>query len=279
MCELGSDHTPGSNASMARSIFRERIFDESWLVIDLDDFYAENPGGSVFEVLVPQMPLLNQQLTMMMIVDRPDLDDDGVPDRNLLRYPGALLTDLSTPSGFTVGIPLVTERDVDGVETIRWIPVVEEIEPKAFEVGPNGILPQCDPEVVNDGFNPFAITNSATRGVVALRINYPFQSAAMSGFREFPVPPDEGNIDTPIVADDGDVTELNPEDRPGDPRAPLSTGAPLESGGLYRGTYAGRYGLGAQGALGSAELTGGRPVRPYRRVVSAQAIYRREIFQ
>ena len=29
----------------------------------------------------------------------------------------------------------------------------------------------------------------------------------MSGFREFPVPPNEGNIDTPIAADDGGVTE------------------------------------------------------------------------
>ena len=38
------------------------------------------------------------------------------------------------------------------------------------------------------------------------------------------------------------------------------------------GTYAGRFGLGKQ-------LAFGKSVRPFRRLLSAQAIYRREVFQ
>ncbi len=242
---------------------REKIFDDAWLVIDLEAFYAANPAGNIFTDLVPSMPVLNQQLATVMIVDRPDFDDDGTPDEWLLRYPGALLT-RNTPviapvnvtyppgvaTGYVVGIPVVSSRAVDGVETIRWVRVVEEIE--------NSSNP-----------DPFSLA-SDQRGIVALRINFPFQSAAMSSFRhdetavDFPF---EATIGRPNVADDGGVVELNPGDRPGD-----LTSAPLEGPEVYAGTYGGQYGLGAQGTLG-------RPVRPYRRVISAQAIYRREVFE
>ncbi len=74
-----------------------------------------------------QWPVLNKQLATLMIVDRPDLNGDGTPDRNFIRYPGALLADTSKTSGYTVGIPLVTTRTTDGTETIRWVKVVEEM--------------------------------------------------------------------------------------------------------------------------------------------------------
>ena len=94
-----------------------RIYSEDFLVFDLATLGATE---SFFQDVVPNWPLLNQQLAMLMIVDR-------TPDRRLLRYPGALLTKSGTPTGFTVGIPIVVSRAVDGVETIRWVPVVEEI--------------------------------------------------------------------------------------------------------------------------------------------------------
>jgi hypothetical protein len=234
------------------------IYSDDFLVFDLDTLAA---GASFFQDVVSTWPPLNQQLAAMMIVDRPDFDGDGIADRRLIRYPGALLTDPTTPSGFTVGIPLVTSRAADGVETIRWVPVVEEID---TEDSPND----------NTGANPdpFQIS-SPQRGVVALRVNYPFQSASMSSFRENPAGQFEPTLGNPNAADDGGVTEANPEDRPGG-----LTNAQLQGGNIYAGTYGGQYGLGAQGAMGSAQLTGGRPVRPYRRVISAQAIYRREVF-
>jgi hypothetical protein len=91
-------------------------------------------------------------------------------------------------------------------------------------------------------------------------LNYPFQAAMLTGFRsppatfEDPVP---RNLSGAITADDGGVQSIN--------EAP---GALVDEGGV--GPYAGAYGLGRQLALA------GRVVRPFRRVLSAQAIYRRE---
>lgn len=233
----------------------EHIFSKDFLVYDLAQLAV---GESFFADVVPTWPIVNQQLAPLMIVDRPDFNGDGVPDARLIRYPGALLSDPATPSGYTVAIPLVVNRPADGGEAIMWVPVVQEIRP-------------------SNGLGPFPVSSSGEgnegTGIVALRINYPFQSASMSSFRRTAEAPFEPNIGNPNAADDSLVTELNPTDRPGD-----LLEAPLESGGIYAGTYGGRYGLGAQGALGSQALTGGRPVRPYRRLITAQAIYRREVF-
>ena len=233
------------------------IYDDDFLVFDLDTLGTQN----FFSDVIPNWPTVNQQLATLMIVDRPDFDGDGTPDANLIRYPGALLIDPTTPTGFTVGIPLVTGRAVDGVETVRWVPVVEEIDTEDSPSDDSGVSP-----------DPFRIS-SAQRGLVALRMNFPFQSASMSSFRPNPAGPFEPTIGNPNVANDGGVVELNPADRPGS-----LTGAVLSDGEIFSGTYGGQYGLGAQGALGSAALTGGQPVRPFRRVISAQAIYRREVF-
>jgi len=243
---------------------RTRIFDEAYLVIDLDDFYKnfETPNGeepNVFRHLIPLMPLVNQQLTTMMIVERPDFDGDGIPDAWLLRYPGALLrrnTPILPPddndygswveTNYTVGIPLVSTRTADGFETISWERVVEE-------VGDN---------------NAFGI-DSVHQGVVALRINYPFQSASMSSFRPNPDGPFEPTIGLVNEANDEAVAEENAA--PGDPLDTPLISNPENGPRIYAGTYGGNYGLGAQGAFG-------KTVRPYRRIITGQAIYRREIF-
>ena len=95
-----------------------------------------------------------------------------------------------------------------------------------------------------------------------MRINYPYQAATLSGYQSVPsdvdpIPPNMANF---ITADDGAVQQLN------DP-----PGGPLDDGAI--GPYAGPYGLGRQLALA------GRTLRPFRKLISAQAIYRREVVE
>jgi hypothetical protein len=163
-----------------------------------------------------------------------------------------------------VGIPLVGSRDGAGVETITWVPVLEEIRAAQDAAcparGPFSLLyVAADDECGALGADPLP-----DRGLAAVRMNYPYQAAMLSGFQPSfataadPLPPNMGN---PILADDGSVLELN---------AP--PGGPIDDDGAV-GPYAGPFGLGRQLALA------GRTVRPFRRLISTQAIYRREVFE
>lgn len=212
---------------------QRHVYDDDFLVIDLGQV---EDLDSFFESL----PIVNQMLRPLMFVDA----GDSGSGRKLLRYPGALLADPTKKSGFTVQIPRVVARDDDGVETIEWVEVLEEIRADGEDQGP---------------FSTAAA--SPLRGVVALRVNYPYQAAALSGFRTDEVDPDGANLGNPILAADGSVTELN---------HPVG-GASLVHDSAPAGVYAGPYGLGRQQALL-------KTLRPFRKLISAQAVFRREVF-
>src|SRR5215813_9154430 len=108
---------PAVDAANCLVDLRRRVFDPACLVVDLDDpAVAADPDG-----YFAAMPVVNRTLRPLMISE---------PARpNLLRYPGALLTDGSGnacsaagpagsagPTGLTVGIPLVESRDGNGAE-------------------------------------------------------------------------------------------------------------------------------------------------------------------
>lgn len=220
--------------ALAEPQVRQRVFQPEHLVIDLDDI----PGGLTLEEFLDSLPVLNQTLRPLMIFQK-------VGGRRLLRYPGALLVDPSTPSGLAVGIPYVVGRDANGVETIRWVPVVEEIRNPNFP-----------------GVSPFSLDTPAAmgqRGIVAIRINYPFQASMLSAYRESPLGPLEPNLAYRVRADDGAVTQIGP--------SPGALAAPSDEAG----PYAGAYGLGRM-------YVAGEEVRPVRKLLSAQAIFRREVF-
>jgi hypothetical protein len=151
-----------------------------------------------------------------------------------------------------IEIPLVVST-IGGVTTIRLIDIIEEIK------SPNAA-------------SPFSI-DSEQRGLVSLRINYPFQAAAMSSFQHNPIDPEypfEPTVGRPVIASNAIYLGGNPN---GNTLVPLPLASPSATGRLiYSGTHGGTAGLGAQGAFGTI-------VRPYRRIMSAQAIYRREIFE
>jgi hypothetical protein len=220
---------------------KTQVFDQALLVIDLEAFGGDDVA---FQTFLDQLPMVNKMLRPLMIFEQMEVQG---ATRQLLRYPGALLHDPSAPSGLGVGIPRVESRGEDGVEAIRWVPVLEEISNGAFSLVPS------DPE------NP-----PPQRGLVAVRINYPFQAAMLSGFQQGPGGPFEPNLDNRIQAADESVNDSA--------NAPPG-GTPFGVGELPEtGVYGGRYGLGGQFAFG------GEILRPYRKLLSAQAISRREVF-
>ena len=222
--------------ALADPTVRAQVFSAEFLVIDLEQV-------ADLDAFFAAVPVVNQALRPLMVVDRVELL--GAP-RRLLRYPGALITDpvLTEPSnlGLSVAIPQVTGRDADGVETLVWLPVLEEIRPGAFPLSGGG--------------------------VVALRLNYPFQAAALSGHR---TPTDAGGTPLPLEPNGALVIEARDADVSA---AGLPTGQTLAdlpaAGGV--GPYAGRYGLGRQ-------LARGGEVRPYRSLLRAQAVFQREALE
>ncbi|MGO9601247.1 MAG: TadE/TadG family type IV pilus assembly protein [Isosphaeraceae bacterium] len=125
-----------------------------------------------------------------------------------------------------------------GVEHIgAMLPVVEEILPNT-SIGPNSSYSSDN--------SPFCLVAANVapqlRGTVALRINYPFQAASLSATAPSSNWPPDPNFNY-IHPSDGTTTP---------------------------GTYSGPNGLGDQ-------LVFATNVRPYRRLISAQAIYRREV--
>lgn len=229
----------------------QELFDEQHLVIDLT-------AGEVDDFT--NKPLINRLLRPLMIYEEAVVNGAS---RRLIRYPGALVEStanhpLTGNKELTVLIPIIGARDpVTGVETIaEWRHVVEEI--RSNGIGPFS-LASSDP--ANLSFQP---------GVVAMRINYPYQSGALVAVQY----KDAGGallstqdaltqdvVNSPIQADDSSVTNA---------MIPVGYGLVVTDGGST-GANAGTYGLGRQFAFTMA-------VRPYRKLVSSQAIYRREVY-
>ena len=93
---------------------------------------------------------------------------------------------------------------------------------------------------------PFPVAGSGTGAWAAIRVLYPFQAAGLQAWQ------------------DGRMVEVT------QPTAAAPDGLGWV-GTQESGTYAGRYGLGVLHSMN-------RDVRPFRRVLSAGAAFRREIF-
>lgn len=208
---------------------RTHVYSDHFLVIDVEGWSAGQSLMEFIDALEPAMPAGNRLLVPLMFVDR-----TSIPGRKLLRYPGALRPS-DAPSGYTVKIPLVSYPS-PGVEVIEpeehWLPVVE---PARFK------------NIQGDLEDPFKVS-SEKRGIVALRVHYPFQAAGISGHSRPGGQPPANIKEAYIEATDG----------------PLQPGQP-------GGPYAGPSGLGQQAAFGTT-------VRPFRRIVTGQAVHRRELF-
>lgn len=237
-----------------------RVVDSRFLVIDssllarcaIPDFGLAGHATGLDRLFAESLPVGNRLLRPLMIRDR-------LGDLELLRYPGALLvrTDggVSATSGcdsgsiYTVGIPQLD----DAAGRVLWRPVVEE------SPGPNAGPAR------REGFE---LARGAWAGI---RLNYPFQSAALlAGREDGGVDPETGLATRALVDADASYTDQGLEQL----GASLIGTDPTASTALS--TYAGPRGLGRVFSLPDA---GGaaRAVRPYRRLLSASAGFRREI--
>ena len=174
-----------------------RVVDSRFLVIDsgllarcgIPDFGAEGHSTGLERLFAETLPIGNRLLRPLMIRDR-----EG--NLELLRYPGALLvrTDggVSATSGceagsiYTVGIPQLD----DAAGSVQWRPVVEE------SPGPNAGPAQ------REGFE---LARGAWAGI---RLNYPFQSAALLAARQDGgVDPETGLATRALVDADASYTD------------------------------------------------------------------------
>lgn len=209
------------------------VYDPGRLVIPVTD-------EATFLAALAALPIVNKALLPLMI-------HETIGGVEYLRYPGALLSDPNSSSGFAVGIPRVVSHGADGVETIEWMPPIEEI-----------VANPVDPAT-----GPFSVASTGPQqGLVAIRVNYPFQAATLVGFQQGPDGPFEPG-GTAILANDAGVQQLN-----GLP-AGQTTSTPAV-GPDNVGPYAGTYGLGGQ--FNWAQIR-----RPFRKLLTAQAIFRREV--
>ena len=222
-----------TNPSIPNNSVPSTIYSENWLVVNLQNVPANT---RLVDYFAQNAPIVNQLLLPLMIIDR-------VGGEQVVRYPGALVADSTKTSGYTVMIPVVSYSG-GGEQINGTVPVLQEILPNANAASSGSTDPYTDPNRC-----PFSLTAQdvpvTQRGLVALRINYPFQAVTMS------------------------ATAPNPN-WPPDPNFNYIDASDVQAGGAA-GTYAGPNGLGNQ-------LVFAKNVRPFRRLMSAQAIYRREVF-
>ncbi len=241
------------------------VLDPRFLVIDsglLARCGVAGFGDPGFEadlerLFAERLPVGNRLLRPLMIRDR-------VGGVEMLRYPGALLartdggvtptSDCSAGSLYTVGIPRLDEA----AGRIDWLPVVAED-------------PGADPAAT--GREGFALGEG---GWVGLRLFYPFQSAALLGVRDTgAVDPDTGRPLQRFDTDDAAYVDAGLEALGARLIADLEGGDGDASAGIA--AYAGARGLGR--LSGRPDGSGSAPgIRPYRRLLSASAGFRRELF-
>jgi hypothetical protein len=231
------------------------IWNPDLLVIDTSTcYYTDDKLNKYWNSL----PLVNRALRPAFISET--LNPGQPNERRLLRFPGALQSSgtpmqncpdtyqdwpsTSNPSDLTVVV-----YKLNNDNTVTQIPVLAEVRgnPDDPTCAPYGPFSFNDPGPAPPGSLCGSDTPPGSRGIAEIAVNYPFQSASLSGFRSAGF--DANGAPNPnglnfIVSDD-------------------PAGTPV-------GTYSGPHGLGNQ-------LAFARRIRPYRNMLLGQAIFRREV--
>lgn len=245
--------TQSLDAALALAPIPSRIYDDHFLVLTQDQFTNQTTDGTVGG---PLLPHLNLMLLPLFIYE-------NIGGQPTLHYPGTVVTKTMGGASYTT-VLIALVRDVPApppgngmtpfqydAGSVQWISVVEEVRSNP-----------ADPTT-----SQFPASNG---GYVILRVNYPFQSGMLTAHEnpQPPVFPPQPNIASPLLANDPDFDALTPNvPGSGATFAYFKVDDPNEIG-----AYAGSAGLGRQLALAQT-------VRPFRKVLAAQAVFRREVFQ
>lgn len=252
---LGTIEAPPQMAASQQPAFLNEIYDERFLYIpDADWDPATTSYQGLRDYVDQNLPLVNRLLVQVMIYDSSE---------RATRYPGAIVENKTTGHR-TVLIPWMSYGN-DGSEAIlRWVAPVEEIR---IDHDQDGSTPDVGPfsVVKPSGFANSGVEGAFIPGMAAIRINYPAQSAALinrsAGAGSMFVANDATLSDQGLDADQSNYQLVTP----------INDGI---------GANSGRYGLGRHVIhVEGMDQINQYGVRPYRKVLSAQAIYRREVFE
>lgn len=221
---------------------KESIFDANLLAYEYTD-------DSTLQAQIDGWPVVNRMLAPLMVQDEVEAEGQTI---KLFRYPGALLQNLDfgngAPNRFVVAIPQID----DTWTSIVWHPVVEEI--------------YQDGNPANAPFSMAAVLpHNEERGEVALRINYPFQAATLVQYRG------SSGVNDAVLADDHSFS------LGAFPQGMHVSLANIQTTSNSIGAYSGSLGLGKLFAANSTNDPA-KGVRPFRRSLTAQSIFRREVF-
>jgi hypothetical protein len=238
------------------SAVRSQLFDEQYLVAQV------NSGQSLSDFM-SNKPLINRLLMPLMFRDTSlelllEQSQQLSSQIHIYRYPGAVVKNESHDY-LTVLVPRVTLRNTYGIETIDWHRVIEDAT----------ITSQNSPGV-------FDIT---VGGMVNLRINCPVQTP-MIGFQPASTGPFDPNWQNVVQASDASVQEEDPLGLMTSYSLVVPAGAPATTAGVVSNmTDTGRFGLGSfYSPLPRLQQSDNALVRPFRKLVVAQGVYRREVF-
>ncbi|GJL51271.1 MAG: hypothetical protein NPIRA01_24980 [Nitrospirales bacterium] len=229
---------------------KSRIYDPAALVIEVDHF----TDSYRLEKFLDGLPIVNRMLRPLMKVEHIMLDGST---RKVLRFPGIVVQDrkrqtdlnswsVSVPyqgmSGvLSVSVPYQGMSGVLNGKHINWKPVLEEV--------------RGNPEDPNSGsFSLGPSQQGALAGLVALRINYPFQPLLMNWLPQSVLP------DSVNISSEGNFSFSSDRPEPSERQmgGPSLTNTPNRDS--FRSSVHGT-------------------LKEYPHVLSAQAVFRREVFQ
>jgi hypothetical protein len=234
--------------ALANPLVRESIYDQGLLAFEIPSDWTD----AQLQDTIDHWPIVNRMLSPLMVRDEVNAQDVGTVQ--LLRYPGALLKNTDFNGGTAMNHFVVAIPQVDSTgSNITWHPVLEEV------------VPDGDPTHA-----PFSmssqIPHQEERGIVALRINYPFQAASLVAYRG------PAGVNDAVLADDSSVSSG------AIPPSIHGTLTNIQSTPNSIGSYSGQFGLGALFAVSSSSNPN-MGVRPFSRFLVAQSIFRREVFE